>query len=184
MLGDFYLADDYIEQAFRYCSGLEDSLNYAFVLLMGSLISVFDGNPEALKLGLKQYSIGLELCRKNKYFINWSIYFISASLYMSLVPEDPSYGVKALSEIDKAIGVYEENQDGWYTPEYLLILASQVYCANKLLDKDDDYLRQAYERLMLAAGNTKDDDLRASFLENVRWNRQILAEAKAYGIAA
>ena len=149
---------------------------------MCSLVAVFDGSPEAKILGLKQHSIGLELCRKNKYFINWSIYFISASLFMALVQEDPSYAGKALSEIDKAIGVYEENPNGWFPPEYLFILASQVYRVNQHPDKADEYLRQAYERVMLVAGNTKDDDLRTSFLENVPWNREILAEAKAYGI--
>ncbi len=46
----------------------------------------------------------------------------------------------------------------------------------------DDYLRQAYERVMLVAGNTKDDDLRQSYLENVSENREILKEAKAWGL--
>jgi DNA-binding SARP family transcriptional activator len=42
-------------------------------------------------------------------------------------------------------------------------------------------LRQAYERVMLVAGNIQDDDLRRSYLENVRENREILKAAKARG---
>ena len=92
---------------------------------------------------------------------------------------------KALTSIEKAISVYEENQVwlSFHPPEYLFILASQVYRVNHQTDKADEYLRRAYERLMLAEGNIKDDDLRNSLLENVRWNREILAEAKTYGIA-
>ncbi len=185
MMGDFNLSQDYFVQAFMYCSGFKESLNYAFVLLMTSLAAALDGSSEAVKLGLKQYSIGLELCRKNKYRINWSIYFISASLFIALVPEDPSYAAKSLGEIDKTIGVYEdeEYQGGWFPLEYLLILASQVYRVNHQPDKADEYLRKAHDRVMLVAGNTKDDDLRRCFLENVPWNREILAEAKIHGIS-
>lgn len=40
----------------------------------------------------------------------------------------------------------------------------------------DDYLRRAYERVVLVANNTKDETLRRSWLENVRDNREIVAE--------
>ena len=60
MLGDLDLAQGYLEQAFRYCSGLEESLNYAFVLYLSAQVMIFDGRPDAVKLGLKQQSLGLE----------------------------------------------------------------------------------------------------------------------------
>ena len=154
------------------------------MLVVSSEVAYLDGSPEAIKLGLRQHSIALELFGKTN-FTRWSIHFISAGLLMALVPEDPAYAAEALITIEKAIGVYKENQWGFlsHPPEYLFILASQVYRVNHQTDKADEYLRQAYERLMLAESNIKDDDLRSSFLANVPWNREILAEAKTYGIA-
>jgi len=183
MLGDLDLAQDYLEQAFRYCSGLEESLNYAFVLNLSAEVMIMDGRPDAVKLGLKQQSLGLEIKQKLQIPHIWSEHFILADLLMALVPEDPSYTAEALITIEKAIGVYKEKQFGWSPPECLFITASQVYRVNQQPQKADEYLRRAYERLMLAESNIKDDDLRSSFLENVRWNREILAEAKTYGIA-
>jgi tetratricopeptide (TPR) repeat protein len=183
MLGDLDLAQDYLEQAFRYCSGLEESLNYAFVLYLSAEVMIMDGRPDAVKLGLKQQTLGLEIKQKLQLRHNWSEHFILADLLMILASEDPSYAAEALITIEKAIGAYKENQFGWSPPEYLFSTASQIYRANQQIDKADEYLNKAYARLMLAVGNIKDDNLRDSFLENVRWNRQILAEAKSHGIA-
>lgn len=58
-----------------------------------------------------------------------------------------------------------------------------VYRANDRPAEADDYLRQAYERVLLAAGKTTDDDLRRNYMENVHENRDILKEAKARGTA-
>ena len=154
------------------------------MLYVSSEVALLDGSSEAVKLGLRQYSIALGLFQKINFTI-WSIDFVSAGLLMSLVPDDPSYPSKALASIEKAIGVYKEDRFGFlsHPPEYLFILASRVYRVNQQPQKADEYLRRAYERLMLAESNIKDDDLRSSFLENVRWNREILADAKTYGIA-
>ena len=43
----------------------------------------------------------------------------------------------------------------------------------------DEYLQKAYDRVMLVASKTKDETLRQSWLENVRDNREIIAEWSA-----
>ena len=78
--------------------------------------------------------------------------------------------------------IFEDFPQNLPTPEQLFFLAAQVYRTNDRIEEANDYLRQAYERVMLVAGNTKDDDLRRSYLENVRENREILKEAKARGL--
>ncbi len=62
-------------------------------------------------------------------------------------------------------------------------MASRVYRANNRIAEADDYLQQAYERVMLVASKTKDDDRRKSYLENVKENREILRAAHERGIA-
>ena len=68
-LGNFDLAQDYLEQAFMYCSGLKESQNFAFVLFGSSEVALLDGSSEAVKLGLRQNSIILELFRKTNFTI-------------------------------------------------------------------------------------------------------------------
>jgi hypothetical protein len=46
-------------------------------------------------------------------------------------------------------------------------------------DEADDYLRRAYERVMLVASKTQDETLRQSWLENVPDNCEIIAEWEA-----
>ena len=51
-------------------------------------------------------------------------------------------------------------------------------------DKEADrYLQNAYQRVILVAGKTKDETLRQGWLENVPWNREILKEARERKIA-
>ncbi len=50
-------------------------------------------------------------------------------------------------------------------------------------DESDDYLRRAYERVMLVAGKTQDEALRRGWLENVRINREMLADWAARGMS-
>jgi predicted ATPase/DNA-binding SARP family transcriptional activator len=186
MLGDFELAQDYLEQAFEYCVGLEESLDYGFVLIMSAEVAGFDGRPEVVQKGLEQHALGLQLLQKNHWTLTYRDYYIAADLFMTLVPDNPSYATGALASIENAIDVYEKQYilHTFWPLEKFFITASQAYRANQQPDKADEYLNQAYDRLLLVAGNTKDDELRHSYLENVPWNRQILTEAKAFGIAS
>ena len=46
----------------------------------------------------------------------------------------------------------------------------------------DEHLKHAYEHVMLVAGNTQDQELRRSWLENVKVNREILVACAQRGI--
>ena len=48
----------------------------------------------------------------------------------------------------------------------------------------DEQLRLAYARIQLVAGNTHDEALRRGWLENIRVNREILADWEKYGVAS
>jgi hypothetical protein len=60
-------------------------------------------------------------------------------------------------------------------PEQVKFLHSRALRVNGREDEADDYLRQAYERMMMVAEKIEDEDLRRSYLENVRDNRELQA---------
>ncbi len=54
-----------------------------------------------------------------------------------------------------------------------------VVTVHDVAETGDEFLHRAYERVMLVASQTQDAALRKSWLENVRENREIIAEWKA-----
>lgn len=60
---------------------------------------------------------------------------------------------------------------GWY-----LLTHSQILRRLSREAEADGYLRQAYDRVQLVASKTQNESLRQSWLENVWYNREILAE--------
>jgi len=90
---------------------------------------------------------------------------------------------EAVPSSTEAVGVSEEKRVFRFRELYLLTHA-QALRATGRDEEADSYLQSAFDRVMLVAGNTKDDDLRQSYLQNVPWNREILKEAKKRGITA
>ena len=68
-------------------------------------------------------------------------------------------------------------------PENVWLVHSRALRAAGREAESDDYLRRAYERVMLIAGKTQDEALRQGWLENVRINREILADWAARGMS-
>jgi tetratricopeptide (TPR) repeat protein len=87
---------------------------------------------------------------------------------------------QALECSNKAMEQYADFPDGLYAEQYFLTHA-RVLRALGRDDEADDYLRRAYERIVLVAGKIQDDDLRQSFLENATDHREIIAEWEARG---
>ena len=89
---------------------------------------------------------------------------------------------QALESSNKAMQLHAAFPDGLYAQHY----AQQYYLTHarvlRALGRDaeaDEYLRRAYERVMLVASKTHDEALRQSFLENAIDNREIVAEWEA-----
>jgi hypothetical protein len=61
-------------------------------------------------------------------------------------------------------------------PEGVFLAHSRALRAAGREAESDDYLRRAHERVMLVASKTQDETLRRGWLENVRVNREILAD--------
>ncbi len=84
----------------------------------------------------------------------------------------------ALESSGKAIEREELLGDGYWSEQFYLTHACVLRAVGRETEADE-YLRRVYERVMLVASKTQDETLRQSWLENVRENREIVAEWEA-----
>jgi tetratricopeptide (TPR) repeat protein len=104
--------------------------------------------------------------------------YLKAQLHLALLGEDLTHSESALECTAEALKCFEKAEGLFFMPEQIHFLHSRALRANGRDGEADEYLRQAYERMMMAAGNIRDDELRRSYLENVRDNRAIQTEYK------
>jgi len=180
LAGDLNLAYDYLDKSQVYLEDLEGFYHEVNFWIVSAYIALLDGKISALRLGLEQIHRGIALWQQNSDEIVWFTYYVLAGLHLALAEEDSEHLTEALSAIELALKS-REKYSATDPLEKLFSTAWQVYRANNQPEKADEYLRKAYERVMLVAGKIKDDELRKSFLENVEENREILQEAKARG---
>jgi hypothetical protein len=101
--------------------------------------------------------------------------FAKAKLHLALLESDPGQAEPALECITEVLECFQNRQSRWVMPEQVHFLHSRALRANGLEAQADQALETAYQRLMMVAGNIDDQDLRRSFLENVRDNQAIQA---------
>jgi tetratricopeptide (TPR) repeat protein len=182
---DHKSAYKYIEKGQRICEGLLDDKAYkAHVFRNSAQVARMIGNTSEIKDGLEKVKRAIDLLQEIQTNDGWP-YFVRAGLHLLLVNEDSNHAKEALNSLEIAFDWRKKYPVGWWsewTNEMIFLLASNVYRANNLILKADEYLQKAYDRVMLVAGKIQDDELRRSFLENVKDNREILQEAKARGI--
>jgi predicted ATPase/predicted Ser/Thr protein kinase len=178
--GDFDAAARYLEKSQRLSAELEDSNLKASVSYFSAFVSLLNDGPLGLKEGLDQIDNAIAIRMRLGCIVEWEAYSLKARIHLALLSEDSSHTQKAILALENSLKVFDEYRVGGCT-EFLFYTAWQVYQANGFFEEADDYLRKAYERVMLVAGKIKDDDLRKSFMENVLENRAILKEAKAQG---
>jgi tetratricopeptide (TPR) repeat protein len=100
----------------------------------------------------------------------------AARLYLALgeveqALESSSKAARAVEMLGQAMG-WEQS---------CLLTHARVLRAVGRDDEADDYLRRAYERVMLVARKTQDEGLRQSWLEDMPDNREIIAEWEERG---
>jgi hypothetical protein len=181
--GDFKKAHQYFGESQTRFSELEGSPSKATVLLNSAVFALLNDNPDAAKQGFEQLNHGIEISKNLSDKPRWDKHFLLASFHLVFIQEDQSHASSVLTAIEEALEIFGEFRSSHFSPEQLYFLASQVYRVNKYIDKADEYLRQAYERVMLVVAHTKDEELRRSYLKNVSENWEILKAAKERGIA-
>ena len=126
-----------------------------------------------MKEGVKQIERALKNAMKGELFQKAYSFTVLAKLHLALGEIDDAleYSVNAL-----------ESMPAFDAPEIFFTHAQIL----RNLDRDseaDEYLLRAYERVMLVAEKTKDPELRRSWLENVRVNKEIIEVVAERGIS-
>jgi hypothetical protein len=94
----------------------------------------------------------------------------------------------ALGQNDKAVKYSSEAMDliqispSFLRPEVKFFTHARALFRFSQEDEAKEYLQQAYDRVMLVANTTEDEELRRSWLENVKVNREILEACAKRGI--
>ncbi len=101
--------------------------------------------------------------------------YTKAQFHLTLLEEDQSHAESALECTEEALKCCELELGVWVMPEQIHFQHSRALRVNGREEEADEYLHQAYERVMMVAGKINDEDLRRTFLENVRDNRDIQA---------
>jgi predicted ATPase/class 3 adenylate cyclase len=86
---------------------------------------------------------------------------------------------QALESSSKSVRPTELRGEHYYCVERFYLTHARVLRALGRGAEADEYLRRAYDRVMLVASKTQDETLRQSWLENVPDNREIVAEWEA-----
>jgi class 3 adenylate cyclase/tetratricopeptide (TPR) repeat protein len=170
-LGDLTKARRNMDKSLGY-SG-ESGIEVLPVLLLTGLVivSILERDQGGIKAALDQLLACLDRVRETKD-LDWTADCLEAIARLYLILERPSAGLKYAEEALDVIALLPgptKSEIKYST------LANILYA----LDRNDEaagYLTKAYDRVMLVANNTQDEALRKSWLENVRINRQIIAD--------
>jgi len=147
--------------------------------LEGRQIDDRAANPALLRDGLDAVQQFIETFT-TKWFTGTyaTAFMIAARLYLALDEAD-----KALTHSTEAVRLAAISPSPLWPERIFLAHAHALRAASREAEADD-YLRRAYERVMLVAGKIQDETLRRSWLENVRENREIVAEWSAHSEVA
>jgi predicted ATPase len=173
-LGQFDRAHQYLEKAMERCSGIKGYLTDWDVPLHYAKSAVLEKGNSNLLMGLEHVKRATFYAREHKSMRRLgAALLIEACLHLALLEENPSHAEAALECTEGALKAIAVEQGYDLMPENFLFQHSWALRVNGRAEEADDYLRQAYERVMMVAGNISDEDLRRSYLENVRDNRVI-----------
>ena len=142
----------------------------AVALSNAAYVAWLEGEPDKMRSGLAQAKQAQALlAQRNEPLVVAFALTTAARLCLALGEAD-----EALVYSAEAIRLME-TPDLWEM-EQITFTHSRVLSALGRTAEADEYLRRAYERVMLVARKTQDPELRCSWLENVRDNCEIVAE--------
>ncbi len=142
-------------------------------------VALLEGEPVGLRAGLEQAKQAVQLCPDfwggNTSHLAHPLH-VAAQLHLALGEVD-----EAVTCSTKVMQLLETDRNVWWPEQRLFTHARALRAAGREAEADE-YLRRAYERVMLVAEKTRDETLRRSWLENVRANREIVAEWATRGM--
>jgi hypothetical protein len=155
--------------------GTSNPLDLGIVLSNQALACLLEGGTENLKVGLENSERALAIFESN-YAMK------KAELMVDTLATQAAIRL-SLGQVNAALNASEKAVQSLQTcaeivnPERILYLhARNLYADNREIEGDNN-LRHAWDRIQLVLSLTSDQELQRSFIENVRINHDILAEA-------
>jgi len=178
-LGDYEGSAGTLLAAAERAREARNDFELAMALVVRGFVDLLAGRVETLRGGLERVLEGLDLLPDADVLHSWSGfgYETAAALHLMLGETD-----EALQCSTQGLRMMESDPAPWW-PERRHFTHSRILRALGQEGEADLYLRQAYDRVMLVAGNTQYQELRRSWLENVEVNREILAACAQRGIS-
>ena len=170
LLGNFVEAHQLLDTSQKLAQASEDPESYSDVYFNAAYVSW-------LRQDIEEQRAGLELARlvsarwksiKFYYALGFSI-DMEARLLLALGDAEA-----ALERTSEAVQT-AESQPGFSGLEQVYYTHASVLRSCGDQTQAAEYLRRAYERVMQVAMRLTDENLRRSWLENVRYNREIIA---------
>lgn len=90
-------------------------------------------------------------------------------------------GHGGMGAVYRAVATLDQHPILWTrTPEQILYTHARALRLNNQIDAADQYLQRAYERLCCVHNSLNNPEYRRTWLEDVRPNRQLVADAQTY----
>ena len=163
---------------------LEASLEFEeanfHILFNAAFVAWLSDKPENWLVGLKRVQAAVDLLRGlGEESYNQLAFALDMAARLSLTLGHPEEALRYTQETIQLLPVAPEiygREQLYFTYSRSLRIAGQTQEA-------DEALERAYKGVMRVAEQTEDEAMRRSWLENVRYNREIITEAKERGVA-
>ncbi len=158
-----------------YQAGLEttekagDTVDAVSWLIHLAYVAYLEGDQAGLQAAMEQVQQRDVILPPRYVFLHRD----AARLYLALGAVE-----QALESSEKVMQEVKVFGEGYFVEQYYLTHSRVLRSLGRDAEADD-YSRRAYERVMLVASKTQDEELRRGWLENVRDNREIVAEWEA-----
>ncbi len=170
-LGRFALARQTLARAVERAEGANDPIAVVASFHTSAYIAWLEGGAIRLHAGLEDANRAMMLAESANHKVGLTYNLILKArilLALGANADAPSCTREALHLLGTTKDIYDV--------EGIFFIHSRALRTNGQDSEADEYLQKAYDRVMLVARKTKDDTLRRSWLDNVRDNREIVAE--------
>ncbi len=147
------------------------------VLFSAAYVAWLRADPDGWPVALERAQAAINIARKLDY--RQLVFALDMGARLSLASNESEDALTYMQELMQWLKIAPEI----YGREQIYFTYSQALRATGQQRDADEALSRAYEWLMRIAEQTEDDVLRRSLLENVPYNREIVAAAKERGIA-
>jgi len=168
-LGDYVGSTETLQMAAERAREGGDDQTLAVVLVLWGLAGLLEGRAETLCAGLEHALEGLDRMPEEEVLWQSVSYESVAALHLAIGQTD-----LALACSTQGLQFLALDPSLWWS-EHTHFTHSRILRAFGQEAEADEYLKRAYDRIMLVAARTADPELKQSWLENVEVNREILA---------